>query len=155
MDLFGLPGRRRSGLFPLIYGEHFFLPLWYWSKWTEIEAAHALHQINYLIHNLITSISFDHAPKFQCKTRNTLPLEIDDTLIKFLNDTCLTVNDTITYVIDILLRNLIFESLHAQFFKGHFFFGVASHLLSEYLENMMLELITDSRILNYLLNFLV
>ena len=115
------------------------------DQWTE--AASGVHDINYLIDNLVTSISYDHAPKFQRKTRNSSPLKIDYPLINFLNDTCLTLDDTTTYVTEILLRNLIFESLHTQFFKGHFFFGIASHSLSSYFPNMMIELIDDGKFL--------
>ena len=48
-------------------------------------------------------------------------LETNDQLIRFSNDTHFTIEHTTPYITNIILRNLIFETVFRHFFKGNLF----------------------------------
>ena len=99
-----------------------------------------LKLINYLVDKLITTIL--GAERFP--DHHSIPGSIPDALvIDFLTKYPLSVVNAREFLVDFILRDSIFNSLHSSFFDGNYFFGVGSETLHSLLEEMILIMIAN------------
>ena len=114
---------------------------------SEYEVLDELGMINYLVTGLLTNIlATDPTARTPCDS--ILPVSAPDpAIITFLNNFELSGAHAKVCVVEFLLRDAIFASLHTCFFDGVFFFGVGSNTHRVYLDSVMRELIADGTLL--------
>jgi hypothetical protein len=108
---------------------------------SETEIVEEVHQLNYLVVNLIVNL-LDADTSFTPRncTRNHSNSENVPDLLTLLNNRQISDGDAKVFVIEFLLRSLIFTILHAHYFDGRTFFGIGSDHFRAKLERMIDEL---------------
>ena len=104
------------------------------DKYSQVEILDDLQQLNYVVDELMLNIMASD------KTIRSPPVpgttaDSDNGILDLIKK--LSAGNARDFVVEILLRESIYASLHANFFEGEYFFGLGSDCLRRYLDSMM------------------
>jgi uncharacterized membrane protein YozB (DUF420 family) len=111
---------------------------------SESEVVDAVHQLNYLVNNLIANIlavGLSSTPRSDKRVHSKLTVDLE--LLTFLiNHRDRFSDDEATlFVVEFIFRSLIFTIIYTHLFDGRNFFGIGSDHLRANLDRMMDELL--------------
>ena len=115
---------------------------------SETEIVDEVHAFNYLVVNLLVNLQADDisaTPKNL--SQNHSESEIHPELLELLRNRQYSDRDARNFVIEFVLRTLIFTIIHSHFFDGRTFFGIGSDHLRANLERMIDDLRAGGMIL--------
>lgn len=119
----------------------------------ESDITRSVKRLNESINDLIISIlgtARSESSISPFKYPKPLETEINQGLFSFLANYDFNDHSAIEYVVEYVVRNMIFTSIHFQFFEGKFFFGVGSRPIREYLDRLMSAMIGMGKSLKYI-----
>ena len=105
---------------------------------SETEIVDEVHAFNYLVVNFLDNLQADDisaTPKNL--TQKNSESDIHPDLLELLRNRQYSDRDAKNFVIEFVLRTLIFTIIHSHFFDGRTFFGIGSDHLRANLERMI------------------